>query len=125
MMSLVFWWSPVLYWSLARCDVTNAYVQAPWEVEDKKPSSEWPAEGNVEFLDYSVRYREGLDLVLRNISLKVKGGEKVRRAISNNLSLLFQCVFSVPALCLGWRKYTNTLASPHPHICFSTFNFVF
>ncbi|XP_053094677.1 ATP-binding cassette sub-family C member 3 isoform X5 [Pangasianodon hypophthalmus] len=51
--------------------------EAPWEVEDKKPSSDWPPEGNVEFTDYSVRYREGLDLVLRNISLQVKGGEKI------------------------------------------------
>lgn len=46
-------------------------------MEDKKPSSDWPPEGNVEFSNYSVRYREGLDLVLRNISLQVKGGEKV------------------------------------------------
>ncbi|XP_017339262.2 ATP-binding cassette sub-family C member 3 isoform X2 [Ictalurus punctatus] len=51
--------------------------EAPWEVEDKKPSSDWPSEGNVTFTDYSVRYREGLDLVLRNISLQVKGGEKI------------------------------------------------
>ena len=51
--------------------------QAPWEIEDKKPSSDWPTEGNVEFKDYSVRYREGLDLVLKNLNLSVKGGEKV------------------------------------------------
>ncbi|XP_027033321.1 ATP-binding cassette sub-family C member 3 isoform X1 [Tachysurus fulvidraco] len=51
--------------------------EAPWDVEDKKPSPDWPAEGNVEFTDYSVRYREELDLVLKNISLKVKGGEKI------------------------------------------------
>uniref|UniRef100_A0A8B9KQQ6 ATP-binding cassette, sub-family C (CFTR/MRP), member 3 n=1 Tax=Astyanax mexicanus TaxID=7994 RepID=A0A8B9KQQ6_ASTMX len=51
--------------------------EAPWEVEDKKPPTDWPSEGNVEFADYSVRYREGLDLVLRNISLRVKGGEKI------------------------------------------------
>lgn len=51
--------------------------QAPWEVEDKKPPPEWPMEGNVEFHDYSVRYREGLDLVLKRLTLNVKGGEKV------------------------------------------------
>ncbi|TSK14589.1 Canalicular multispecific organic anion transporter 2 [Bagarius yarrelli] len=51
--------------------------EAPWEVEDKKPSPDWPAEGNVEFTDYSVRYRQGLDLVLRSISLQVKGAEKI------------------------------------------------
>lgn len=47
-------------------------------MEDKKPPPEWPMEGKVEFQDYSVRYREGLDLVLRSITLNVKGGEKVR-----------------------------------------------
>lgn len=51
--------------------------QAPWEVEDKKPPPEWPTQGVVEFHDYSVRYREGLDLVLKQLSLSVKGGEKV------------------------------------------------
>lgn len=53
--------------------------QAPWEVEDKKPPPEWPMMGNVEFHDYSVRYREGLDLVLKKLTLNVKGGEKVGR----------------------------------------------
>lgn len=46
-------------------------------MEDKKPPPEWPSQGNVEFHDYSVRYREGLDLVLKQLSLSVKGGEKV------------------------------------------------
>uniref|UniRef100_A0AAZ3SGN9 ATP-binding cassette, sub-family C (CFTR/MRP), member 3 n=1 Tax=Oncorhynchus tshawytscha TaxID=74940 RepID=A0AAZ3SGN9_ONCTS len=50
---------------------------APWEVEDKKPSPDWPSQGNVEFSDYSVRYREGLELVLKNLTLSVKGGEKI------------------------------------------------
>lgn len=56
---------------------TSFCSQAPWEVEDKKPPPEWPSQGNVEFHDYSVRYREGLDLVLKQLSLSVKGGEKV------------------------------------------------
>lgn len=55
------------------------YLQAPWEVEDKKPPPDWPTKGNVTFQDYSVRYREGLDLVLKNITLNVTGGEKVSR----------------------------------------------
>ncbi|XP_077085852.1 ATP-binding cassette sub-family C member 3 isoform X2 [Siphateles boraxobius] len=52
-------------------------TEAPWVVQDKRPPPDWPPEGNVEFVDYSVRYREGLDLVLKNVSLKVKGGEKI------------------------------------------------
>ncbi|XP_058061275.1 multidrug resistance-associated protein 1-like [Anopheles bellator] len=37
----------------------------------------WPAEGKVEFKDYQIRYRDGLDLVIRGISLNVTGGEKI------------------------------------------------
>ncbi|KAM3860086.1 ATP-binding cassette sub-family C member 3, partial [Diretmus argenteus] len=58
-------------------EYSETKTEAPWEVEDKKPPSDWPAEGNVEFSDYSVRYREGLDLVLKNLTLSVKGGEKI------------------------------------------------
>ncbi|XP_054913513.1 ATP-binding cassette sub-family C member 3 isoform X2 [Poeciliopsis prolifica] len=58
-------------------EYSETKTEAPWEVEDKKPPTEWPTEGNVEFNEYSVRYREGLDLVLRNITLRVKGGEKI------------------------------------------------
>ncbi|KAM4525784.1 ATP-binding cassette sub-family C member 3 isoform 2-T2 [Fundulus diaphanus] len=58
-------------------EYSETKTEAPWEVENKKPPPEWPMEGNVEFSKYSVRYREGLDLVLRNITLNVKGGEKI------------------------------------------------
>ncbi|XP_048869139.1 ATP-binding cassette sub-family C member 3 isoform X2 [Brienomyrus brachyistius] len=52
-------------------------TEAPWEVVEKKPAAEWPGTGKVEFHDYSVRYREGLDLVLRNLTLSINGGEKI------------------------------------------------
>ncbi|KAM4525274.1 ATP-binding cassette sub-family C member 3 isoform 2-T2 [Odontesthes bonariensis] len=58
-------------------EYSETKTEAPWDVEDKKPPAEWPMEGNVEFHEYSVRYREGLDLVLKNITLNVKGGEKI------------------------------------------------
>ena len=37
----------------------------------------WPSRGEISFENYSTRYREGLDLVLRNVSFKIRGGEKV------------------------------------------------
>uniref|UniRef100_A0A8C2CZ08 ABC-type glutathione-S-conjugate transporter n=1 Tax=Cyprinus carpio TaxID=7962 RepID=A0A8C2CZ08_CYPCA len=58
-------------------EYSETQTEAPWIVKDKQPPPDWPPKGDVEFVDYSVRYREGLDLVLRNISLKVKGGEKI------------------------------------------------
>ncbi|XP_070707853.1 ATP-binding cassette sub-family C member 3 isoform X2 [Pempheris klunzingeri] len=58
-------------------EYSETKTEAPWEVEDKKPPPEWPMMGNVEFHDYSVRYREGLDLVLKKLTLSVKGGEKI------------------------------------------------
>ena len=54
-------------------------VEAPWEVSEKTPKKDWPAEGKITFKDYQTRYREGLELVLKGISLDVKGGEKVNK----------------------------------------------
>lgn len=54
------------------------FFQAPWSIDDKKPGEGWPTKGEVELSNYSIRYRPGLDLVLKNLSLKVKGGEKVK-----------------------------------------------
>ncbi|XP_075701953.1 ATP-binding cassette sub-family C member 3 [Rhinoderma darwinii] len=58
-------------------EYSETETEAPWAIEDKKPPEDWPSRGEVEFSNYSVRYRSGLDLVLKNLSLGVKGGEKV------------------------------------------------
>lgn len=50
--------------------------EAAWENNQPLPVN-WPEEGKVEFRDFQVRYREGLDLVLRGINFTVQGGEKV------------------------------------------------
>lgn len=51
--------------------------EKPWEIVDKKPRKSWPENGKVVFQDYSVRYRPGLDLVLKGVTFTVNGGEKV------------------------------------------------
>lgn len=57
------------------------YAETPQEAEWKNPNytppNDWPVQGRVDFKDYKVRYREGLDLVLHGITFTVKGGEKV------------------------------------------------
>nr|CAD7197173.1 unnamed protein product [Timema douglasi] len=55
-----------------------AYKQeAPWENPSHPVAPDWPQAGHVVFQDYKLRYREGLDLVLRGINVTVEGGEKV------------------------------------------------
>lgn len=51
--------------------------EAPWDIPSKRPAITWPENGTVTFNNYAVRYREGLDLVLRNVNFTVRGGEKI------------------------------------------------
>lgn len=51
--------------------------EAKARIPENAPASDWPAKGAVEFIDYSTRYREDLDLVLKNVSFKVEPLEKV------------------------------------------------
>ena len=50
--------------------------KAEWEIKDKKPKKEWPY-GNIKFLNYSLKYREELDYVLKDLNIEIKRGEKV------------------------------------------------
>ncbi|KAI0532895.1 metal resistance protein YCF1 [Xylaria digitata] len=51
--------------------------EAPEIIPRHRPPVAWPAHGAVEFCNYSARYREGLDLVLKNINLNIKSHEKI------------------------------------------------
>ncbi|XP_036267183.1 multidrug resistance-associated protein 1 isoform X2 [Pipistrellus kuhlii] len=51
--------------------------EAPWRIQEMTPASTWPQVGRVEFRDYSLRYREDLDMVLKHINITIEGGEKV------------------------------------------------
>jgi ABC-type multidrug transport system fused ATPase/permease subunit len=55
------------------------YIDLPTEKYNSHRSVDhnWPAKGRIDFNNYSLRYREGLDLVLRNISFQIKPREKV------------------------------------------------
>ena len=46
-------------------------------VKDVRPDEDWPKNGEIEFIDYSTRYRIGTNLVLKNLNFKVEGNEKV------------------------------------------------
>ncbi|XP_044001771.1 multidrug resistance-associated protein 1 isoform X9 [Aphidius gifuensis] len=51
--------------------------EAPWEIKNTTPQKNWPQNGCVVFDNFKVRYREGLELVLKGVTFKINGGEKV------------------------------------------------
>ncbi|XP_017461230.1 PREDICTED: multidrug resistance-associated protein 1-like, partial [Rhagoletis zephyria] len=62
----------------------SEYCQLEVEREWRRPENRdpvlpvgWPREGEISFVDYSVRYREGLDLVLSDVSVDIGAGEKI------------------------------------------------
>ncbi|CAD6196014.1 unnamed protein product [Caenorhabditis auriculariae] len=50
--------------------------EAKWEGETELPK-DWPEKGEIQFENYAMRYREDLPKVLKNIDLKISGGEKI------------------------------------------------
>ena len=52
-------------------------TEAPPIIESNRPSDDWPSQGHVKFDHYSTRYREGLALVLKDITVDIPGGTKV------------------------------------------------
>lgn len=64
-------------------NVTEREWTRPENSEPEIPKV-WPGKGEISFADYSVRYREGLDLVLNGVTLDVNTGEKVKSRFFEN-----------------------------------------
>ncbi|KAG9067480.1 hypothetical protein KI688_012263 [Linnemannia hyalina] len=58
-------------------EYSNLTPEARDVIPDSKTDPAWPQNGAIELKDYSVRYREGLDLVLKDVSVKIQPGERV------------------------------------------------
>ncbi|KNA20530.1 hypothetical protein SOVF_051440 [Spinacia oleracea] len=81
----------VLFWAIyMSCFVENRMVsverikqfteipsEAEWTFKDPVLPPTWPAQGNIELKNLQVRYRINTPLVLKGITLGIKGGEKV------------------------------------------------
>ena len=51
--------------------------EPPHDVPESKPFAPWPSEGKLEIKDVVLKYRPKLPLVLKGLSMTVKGGEKI------------------------------------------------
>ncbi|XP_032208455.1 multidrug resistance-associated protein 1-like isoform X4 [Mustela erminea] len=58
------------------CEYENMDKEAPW-IMSKRPPSQWPEKGIVEFINYQARYRDDLGLALRDITFQTHGEEKI------------------------------------------------
>ena len=71
----------VSQWELSSVSIErlNEYIENEEEdewVKDVRPDADWPKNGEIEFVDYSTRYRKDTSLVLKNLNFKVEGAEK-------------------------------------------------
>jgi ABC-type multidrug transport system fused ATPase/permease subunit len=76
------------------CNVKlNLLKKQPWVIEDTRPAPSWPDQGRVNFLNYSVKYREELDFVLKNINCNIQPSEKVSTNKKRGMVLFYRKIF--------------------------------
>uniref|UniRef100_A0A4W6C4H6 ABC-type glutathione-S-conjugate transporter n=1 Tax=Lates calcarifer TaxID=8187 RepID=A0A4W6C4H6_LATCA len=51
--------------------------EASWTIEGSSLPTAWPQKGTIEFQDYGLQYRKGLELALKGITLHIREREKV------------------------------------------------
>ncbi|KAJ2640754.1 Multidrug resistance-associated protein 1 [Coemansia sp. RSA 1694] len=52
-------------------------AEAPYVVENCRPTAQWPRNGQIEFRDFSMKYGANLGYALKNINLTINPGEKI------------------------------------------------
>lgn len=76
------------------------FIDKPHEPDHQFPSStiptNWPDKGQITFQNYKLRYRDDLDLVLKNVNFAIQSGEKVSLPVLRfvNIKLLIQLLSS-------------------------------
>lgn len=55
----------------------HMYIQAAWTVKGSLLPAAWPSTGNIQFADFGLQYRKGLDWALKDISINIQDREKV------------------------------------------------
>lgn len=57
-------------------EYANNQSEAEWRCANP-PDHDWPDKGCIQLTNYSARYRKGMDLVLKDLSISIRSGEKV------------------------------------------------
>ena len=52
--------------------------------------TQWPLEGKIEFVDYSMKYRDDFDFVLKNINCCIEPCEKVLFLMTKKIYFLIK-----------------------------------
>ncbi|KAG0364528.1 hypothetical protein BGZ54_007412 [Gamsiella multidivaricata] len=90
-------------------EYTDKCTEAPEET-DTVVSERWPDQGRIVFKDYSTRYREGLNLVIKHLTFEVFPGEKigiVGRTGAGKSSLTFALFRIIEAANSYWARASD------------------
>jgi ABC-type multidrug transport system fused ATPase/permease subunit len=52
-------------------------TEAPAEIPETFPGINWPSQGAISFINYGARYRQGLELVVKDLNFDIKPREKI------------------------------------------------
>lgn len=70
------------------CIIVHIRIKSEEMKGDNEQPINWPTNGEIIFSKFSVKYRPNLELVLKDISFHVEGGEKVIKNKENIRSVL-------------------------------------
>ncbi|KAL5229212.1 hypothetical protein ABZP36_017477 [Zizania latifolia] len=101
----------VMFWAIwLSCSIENKMVsverikqfinipsEAEWRIKDTVPSANWPSKGDIDIIDLKFRYRHNTPLVLKGITLRIHGGEKIGVVgrTGSGKSTLIQALFRI------------------------------
>ncbi|KAG0013130.1 CD9 antigen, partial [Entomortierella chlamydospora] len=95
------------------------YIEKPVEAPAKTAvtvSRDWPSQGKIVFKDFSARYREGLDLCIKDASFTIEPQEKigvVGRTGAGKSSLTLALFRIIEAADSYWARSSDPSASGH------------
>lgn len=64
-------------WNCYLALLTVMSFKAPWTLDGCVLPAAWPTTGTIQFQDYGLQYRKGLEWALKNISVSIQNREKV------------------------------------------------